>query len=38
MPVCRIVVILIDTDSDLICYLKNFVVRRNKAEPVWHKF
>ena len=37
-PVCRIVVILTDSESHLIYYLTDFVVRMHKAELVWCRF
>ena len=38
MHVCSIVVILTDTESNLIYYLTDFVVRRYKSELVWCRF
>ena len=38
MPVCRIVVISTDDESNLIYYLKDFAVRRHKAELIWCRF
>ena len=36
--VCRIVVTLTDTESDLIYYLMEFSVRKHTVEHIWYKF